>query len=61
MIKIKIITQNSAFDDENYSVEIARILRELADRIGGKWKPQLLYDSDGFECGDVEYTGKDRC
>lgn len=31
MFKIEFLTENAAFDGENKSLEIARILREIAD------------------------------
>lgn len=60
MIKIKMNTGNSAFDNGNYNDEVARILRELAKDFEHGRSPLTFYDINGNRCVTVEYTGKDR-
>ncbi len=59
IIKIK-DTGNSAFTDENYHEEIARILRNLADKIENGNSPTRLLDSNGNSIGTFEVTGSDK-
>lgn len=56
-ITIEIETVNAAFDDEPAS-EIARILRQLADRFEQCGLPlSKLYDVNGNACGRVNIEG----
>ena len=59
MITITIETGNAAFSDGNRSAEIARILRELADKLDRN-ATLCVYDVNGNRCGAVTLTGKDR-
>ena len=62
MIKIEIINSGAAFDDEARTPEIARILRELADKLDrdgtqcGIWS---LHDTNGNKCGTVDMVAPD--
>jgi hypothetical protein len=58
MFKIEIATDNAAFDDDEGNAEIARILRELADRIErgdavGDWWELPLRDVNGNRIGEA--------
>ena len=61
MITIKIKTGNSAFQDGQFGLEVARILRELAndfaDEIG---RDKGLYDYNGNRVGGVVITAATR-
>jgi hypothetical protein len=46
---------NAAFDDGNKEAEIARILRELADKIEAGREPESLMDINGNLVGRVNY------
>jgi hypothetical protein len=52
--KIVIQPCTSAFDDGNLNNEIARILRELADRIENDDYPSEIVDVYGTPIGKVE-------
>ena len=53
-VKIVITTGNAAFDDEPAS-EIARILRNLAERFEHDGiPPEAIRDANGNVCGSVE-------
>lgn len=61
MITITIRTENAAFQAEQRAIEVARILRTLADRLlGGECLPENLRDANGNHVGNVVATGKDR-
>lgn len=62
MITIKIETSNAAFEDGNKGLEVARILRTLADQVddSGWFRFRSLYDANGNKVGAVTLTGKDR-
>lgn len=50
MFKLHIDTDNSAFEDGNKGAEVARILRQLADKLesdGLQWCYQNLRDING--------------
>lgn len=51
MITIDINNSGSAFDEPR--PEIARILRELAERIDAGQTPNFVYDVNGNKCGTV--------
>ena len=57
MIKITIKTDNAAFSDGR--TELARILRDLADRFENS-RALIVRDVNGNTCGSVTLTGKDR-
>ena len=60
MITITIKPDNEAFQG-NRSIEIARILRELADRLlSFERLPENLRGVNGNHVGNVVATGKDR-
>lgn len=57
--RLKIATDGAAFEGENCSDELARILRKAATALdaelveaGDKWR---LFDINGNQCGDAEY------
>ena len=54
MLTIRIKTSNAAFQDGNREAEIARILRELAERIESDEYPAKLKDVNGNTVGTVE-------
>lgn len=59
MFKLEFKTDNAAFGDGNGEAEIARILRQLADRIeGGGRDDMLIYvaDLNGNTVGHCHYT-----
>lgn len=60
-ITLKIDTGNAAFDDAGKPQEVARILRELADRLESRaCLPDAvrLFDFNGNHCGDFVSKGK---
>ena len=59
MITITIRTDNAAFQDGNRASEVARIVRDAADRIVNR-RALWLLDSNGNRVGRVVLTGKDR-
>jgi hypothetical protein len=60
MITITIRTENAAFDGFSYHAEIARALRDLADRIATTHKSgSKVLDGNGNEAGRIVTTGKD--
>ena len=64
MITITIKTDNAAFQDGNRGLEVARILRRLADEYANGYTnshyPTHPRDINGNRCGTVTTTGKDR-
>jgi hypothetical protein len=56
MLKLTLHTHNAAFDDE--STEVARILRELADKIEAGRTSGRLFDVNGNACGNWAF---DKC
>jgi hypothetical protein len=54
MFRIKIETGNAAFEDDNKEYEIARILREAADKIEGGQTTGNLYDINGNRVGEFK-------
>jgi hypothetical protein len=57
MIRITIDTGNAAFSDGNKGAEVARILRELADRLddsGAEVLPVTLRDYNGNRVGEAK-------
>ena len=61
-IKIKITTENAAFDDGNECAEVARILRELADKVENcndlLYTEGALTDVNGNRVGYVQTSVK---
>lgn len=57
MFTLKLETDNAAFDDEPHA-EIARILREVADRMEAKRFTRTLHDINGNAVGRVDWIGK---
>jgi hypothetical protein len=51
---IKLDTSNDAFAGDHYHHEIARILRDLANKIEGGEIPLSLRDLNGNTCGVVD-------
>lgn len=56
-VKIEIETLGSAFQEDEYSFsyEIARILKQLANRLENGGQPGYLMDINGNKVGSVEY------
>lgn len=54
MLTIDIFNSGEAFDEP--ALELARILRELADRIENGTAPEALHDLNGNRCGTVELS-----
>lgn len=54
-ITLTINTGNSAFDGENCEREVARILRDLADKIEGGREPESVMDYNGNKVGKVTF------
>jgi hypothetical protein len=52
-VRITIDTGNAAFDDGNREYEVARILREAADRIENGAEDFTLRDINGNKVGSV--------
>lgn len=52
-VNITIDTGNAAFDDGNREAEVARILREAADKIEAGYEDFGLYDFNGNKVGNV--------
>lgn len=52
-VRITIDTGNAAFDDGNREAEVARILREAADRIEAGAEDFTLRDINGNKVGSV--------
>ena len=54
-ITIRINTENAAFSAEFHSpeIEVARILKELAERIRNGWEVNTLTDFNGNKVGTV--------
>ena len=53
-INITIETENAAFEDISERPEVARILRELADKIETYRNPSVIMDINGNRCGSFE-------
>ena len=53
-IKITIKTTNSAFEEDNLYLELARILSKLTDSIKEQYVPSYLMDINGNKVGKVE-------
>ena len=54
-VEIEIKTGNAAFQNGNRGYEIARILRELADKVeGGAFGKVVLMDINGNKVGEAE-------
>jgi hypothetical protein len=52
MFRVKIETGNAAFEGDSKGYEIARILRDAADRIEDGQKTGYLYDVNGNRVGE---------
>lgn len=57
-ITVQIETDNAAFEDHPKGVngEVARILRELADKIENGQEPESVRDINGAKVGTVEIS-----
>jgi hypothetical protein len=55
-IKLMIETTNDAFADGNEKNEVARILRELADKLENGNEPTIMRDYNGNVVGTVIYS-----
>lgn len=53
VFRVKIETGNAAFSDGNRNYEIARILRELADKLEHGHEPATVRDINGNTVGTV--------
>ena len=53
MLTIEIYSSGAAFDEPH--AELARILRNLADRIENQGAPGVLHDINGNVCGTVDF------
>ena len=58
MIKIIIETKNSAFQDENKNLEIARILSDLSKAYAANLNVNNLYDINGNKVGNIQEVTK---
>jgi hypothetical protein len=58
MLTINIFNSGAAFDDTP-NAEVARILRELAQRFEAGNPPEVLHDMNGNQAGTVELSGMD--
>ena len=58
-IEIELSCGNAAFCDDGGLIEVARILRNLADGLEGGFLPGVLIDKNGNRVGEVEYTLKE--
>ena len=58
MIKIIIETENSAFQDENKNLEIARILSDLSKAYATNLNVNNLYDINGNKVGNIQEVTK---
>lgn len=58
MIKIIIETENSAFQDENKNLEIARILSDLSKAYAANLNVNNLYDINGNKVGNIQEVTK---
>lgn len=62
MFRLTIQTDNAAFDDDNFSHELARILRQLAERAENLSPPadksysEVVRDINGNRIGEWECT-----
>ena len=54
MLTIEIYSSGAAFDEPRG--ELARILRNLADRIENHNTPETLHDMNGNRCGRVYFS-----
>lgn len=62
MLQIRFDTENAAFDDGNRECEVARILRELADKIengGATGMFQNVFDANGNVVGTFKLTNQE--
>lgn len=55
MLTIEIFDSGAAFEDSPANQEIARILRQLAERFDAGNPPEVLRDSNGNKCGAVYF------
>ncbi|MCR4308102.1 MAG: hypothetical protein NUV80_06095 [Candidatus Berkelbacteria bacterium] len=61
MMTIKIFTENQAFDGENYNSEVARILREIANKLESGLHPGnglIANDINGNPVANVTTQGR---
>lgn len=54
MFKIEIDTGNAAFEDEGKGYEIARILRDIADKVENGAESGIARDINGNKVGTFE-------
>lgn len=57
MFQLQVHTSNSAF--ENESAEVARILRELAERVESGRTSGRVFDLNGNACGNWAFDAKE--
>ena len=57
MFKLKIETDNAAFDDDNDADEVARILRDVAYSLVSGTRTGVLHDVNGNLVGNFTLTG----
>lgn len=59
MFKVKLETGNAAFDGDDKPVEIARILRQIAERVENGQKSGPIHDINGNRVGRYDTSDKD--
>ena len=52
MFKLKISTDNAAFEGDNFEYEITRILREIARKISSGQRENSILDINGNKVGE---------
>ena len=58
--KIEVQMDNAAFDGQNSELELAGILRDLAQRVEEGDRERVLMDSNGNRVGLFKITGQPR-
>ena len=59
-LTVEFVCENAAFgEEEEWRLEAARILRELAEKIEGGRSPRVLSDTNGNRVGSVFYEDLD--
>jgi len=57
---IKVSMDNAAFEEPNAELELAGILRDLAERVEAGDRERVLMDSNGNRVGLFKITGQPR-
>ena len=58
--KIEVQMDNAAFDGQNSELELAGILRDLAQRVEAGDRETTLHDGNGNRVGTFKITGQPR-